>query len=187
MADVSIFPADASINSLVERSSTDEKFKPINPAKEQYHDFASGAKKRKYSNQTHVSSTDPDCGLSRRPSNGYVGLSYKAHYSIDAESRIVTDCYVSSGSCYDSIFLCERIDFQIKHYGFEIEEVVADKAYGNGPIYSFLKAKGIRSYIPVHDRNSGKGRLTPDEFKYNRKKDIFISCEPALLLRKQIH
>ncbi len=54
------------------------------------------------------------------------------------------------------------------------QEVLADKGYGRGPTYSFLREKGIRAYIPLHNDNIGEGRISRGEFKYDRRNDRFI-------------
>jgi len=55
-----------------------------------------------------------------------------------------------------------------------IQEVVADKGYGRGPTYGFLREHRIRTYIPLHHDNLGQGRLTRTEFKYDRKRDRYV-------------
>jgi len=54
-----------------------------------------------------------------------------------------------------------------------IQEVIADRGYGRGPTYSDLRAQGIRHYIPLHDPRTGHGKLTPSEFKYDRRNDRY--------------
>jgi len=137
-----------------------------------YHDFREGRRRRKYANQTHVSRTDPDATLvSRR--DGYKKLSYKAHFSIAAESRIVTDCHATTGARHEGPVSPGRIDYLSQNLGLPIREVIADRGYGRGPTYAQLRAKKIRHYIPLHDARTGRGKLTPSEFKYDRRNDRY--------------
>lgn len=61
-----------------------------------YHDFREGKKERKFSNQTHLSVTDSDVTISRK--NSYKKLRYKTHYSIDADSQVIINCYATIDS-----------------------------------------------------------------------------------------
>jgi len=96
IADAPLIEADASLDSMVEREEPDPDYRELRNYERRYHDFTTGNKKRKISNQTHVSSTDPDSSLvSYRI--WHRKLSYKAHFSVDAGSRIITDCYITTG------------------------------------------------------------------------------------------
>mgnify|MGYP006273603787 CR=1 FL=1 len=62
--------ADANLGSLVERKNDDPETKKPSHYKEQYHDFATGKKQRKFANHTRVSSTAPDATIVSR-AGGY--------------------------------------------------------------------------------------------------------------------
>ena len=51
--------------------------------------------------------------------------------------------------------------------------MIADRGYGRGPTYAQLREQKIRHYIPMHDPNTGRGKLTPSSFKYDRRKDRY--------------
>ena len=173
IADASLVEANASINSMVERPKSDPEVRALKNYEKRYSDFHEGKKQRKYSNQTHVSQSDPDAKLVARKGY-YRKLSYKVHYTIDGKSRIITDCHGTPGSQHECPILPDRIQYQLNKFKFPVKEVIADKGYGRGSTYSFFKAQGIRSYIPVHDDNMGKGRLSSQQFKYDRRKDQYI-------------
>lgn len=63
ISDASLIEADASINSVVEREDADPNARALKNYEQRYHDFKEGKKQRKFSNQTHVSKTDPDATL----------------------------------------------------------------------------------------------------------------------------
>ena len=70
VADASLVEADAAVDSLVERDDTDPDARTLKNYERNYHDFRAGQRRRKYANQTHVSSSDRDASLvSRR--DGY--------------------------------------------------------------------------------------------------------------------
>jgi len=173
MMDASLVEADASINSLRQREDTDSKARALRNYEKRYHDFREGNKQRKVSNQTHVSQTDHDATLVAR-SGTYGKLYYKVHYAIEDKNRFIVDCQATTGAKHECTILPDRIDYLQNQMGLSIEEVVADKGYGRGPTYGFLRERGIRAYVPLHDDNLGQGRLSRAEFKYDRKHDRYI-------------
>ncbi|HJY81931.1 MAG TPA: transposase [Candidatus Binatia bacterium] len=50
---------------------------------------------------------------------------------------------------------------------------MADKAYGRGPMFSFLRGRKVRAYISLHEDNLGEGRLSRGEFRYDRSRDRY--------------
>jgi len=173
MADASLVEADASMNSLQQRAEGDPEARALRNYERRYHDFREGDKKRKVSNQTHVSQTDPDATLVGRPGT-YGKLYYKVHYAIDGKNRFIIDCQATTGARHECTILPDRIDYLRNQLGMPVKELIADKGYGRGPTYGFLRERGIRSYIPLHDDNLGQGRLTRSEFQYDRKHDRYI-------------
>ena len=172
VADASLVEADAAIDSLVERDDADPNARALKHYEHRYHDFKVGKRRRKLANQTHVSSSDPDATLVSRP-GAHKKLSYKAHFSADADSRMITDCHATTGARHECPILPERIAYQRDALGLPIEEVIADRGYGRGPTYAQLREQKIRHYIPMHDANTGRGKLTPSDFKYDRRKDRY--------------
>jgi len=172
VADASLVEADAAVDSLVARDDADPDARALKNYERRYHDFKTGKRRRKYANQTHVSASDPDASLvSRR--DGYKKLCYKAHFSADAESRMITDCHATTGARHECPVLPGRIEYQRDDLGLPIKEVIADRGYGRGPTYAQLREQQIRHYIPLHDPNTGRGKLTPASFKYERRKDRY--------------
>ena len=109
VVDSSIFEADACLDSLVERRDGDPEAKALKQYEQRYHDFKTGKKKRKISNQTHVSKTDPDASLVPR-TNCHRKLSYKAHFSADSDSRFIVDCHATTGAKHECTVLTDRIE-----------------------------------------------------------------------------
>jgi len=173
VADATLIAANASMDSLVEREDGDPNARALKNYDKRYHDFQHGRRQRRVANQTHVSSTDSDATMVyRRGISG--GLKYKVHYCADAKSRIITDCYTTTGSTQEGPLLPGRIDYLCDELGFDIGEVIADRGYGRGPTYSALRQRQIRTYIPLHDARLGKGKLTPTTFIYQSRNDRYL-------------
>lgn len=160
VADASLVHADASVDSMVERDEGDPNARALKHYEHRYHDFKQGTRTRKLANQTHVSASDPDATLVSRP-GVYKKLCYKVHVCADADSRLITDCHATTGARHECPVLPERVEYQCDRLGLTIKEVIADRGYGRGPTYAKLRERKIRHYIPLHDVNTGKGRLTP--------------------------
>ncbi len=180
VADATLVKANASMGSLVKREDADPDARVLKRYEKRYHDFQHGARKRRVANQTHVSASDPDATMVyRRGIDG--GLKYKIHYSADAKTRIITDCYTTTGSTQEGPILPSRIDYLCDEMGFDVQEVIADRGYGRGPTYSAFRERKIRTYIPLHDPRLGKGKLTPTEFKYHSNTDRYQCPEGYFL------
>ena len=172
ISDASMVEANAAMDSLVERDNDDPDLTPLKRYQHRYHDFKEGKRQRKVSNQTHVSYTDPDATMVSHK-NLHKKLQYKVHYTIDAQSRMILDCYGTTGSKHECNVLPERVDYLVKQRDFSIEEIIADKGYGRGPSYTAFREYGIRNYIPLHDDNLGQGKLSRGNFKYDRRNDRY--------------
>ena len=147
---------------------------------QRYHDFKTGKKRRTYSNQTQVSTSAPSARLVSR-CDGYKKRCYKAHFSADADTRMITDCHATTGARHACPILPEPIEYQRNALGLPIEAVIAARGYGRGPSYAQLRDQKTRHYIPLHDPRTGRGKLTPSDFKYERRYDRYRCPEGHFL------
>lgn len=160
--------------SLVERECSDPESRELKAYERRYYDFKEGRRERKVSNQTHVSKTDPDSTLVSKGS-AYKKLSYKTHYSIDADSRMIIDCHTITGSKHECTILPERANYILNHFTFKVKEWIADKGYGRGPTYEYFRLEDIITYIPLHSENLGEGKISRGEFQYDIESDRYMS------------
>jgi hypothetical protein len=130
-------------------------------------------KKRKISNQPHVSNIDADATLVSRKTN-YNKLCYKVHSTIDQKYRIIVDCYVTTGACNECKIFTGRVNYLLNKFKYNISEWIADKGYVRGETYKLLFAKHTRAYIPLHDPRSDEGKISKGEVVFDRKKDRYI-------------
>jgi transposase len=172
MVDATLGEANAAINSLAERPAGDPHARALKLYEQRYHDFKQGKKMRQVSNQTPVSTTAPDATVGSRPGT-YRKLSYQAHYTVDAESRVIRDCPLTTGAQYEGPVRPDRLVHLLDEGHWPIREVAADKAYGRGPTYAFLRQHAIRAYLPLHIEYLGEGHLSRRDFVYDRKHDRY--------------
>lgn len=141
MTDSTLFNANAAINSLERKDKENEsKFK------------------RKLSNKTHQSTTDPDATLAFKAGTSRA-LKYKAHVCINSSSRVITHIKITSGAVHESGILLEQLE-QLQAWNIEVSEVIADKAYGTGDILTQLHDRNIHSNIPLFSSRSGSSKKT---------------------------
>jgi len=165
MMDGSFIKADAALDSLVPRDGA-----IVDPAEE----AKKYIKGKKFSNETHVSKTDPDCNLAGKV-HEKKELRYKVHETIDRESRIILDPHVTAGSEVDGKQMLSRIDHIEETFNVTVKEFTGDRGYGYGENLQALEDRKIKSFVPRFRTDSGT-RMGRDSvgFKFNKKQDFFI-------------
>jgi len=169
MVDSSLIKADAALNSLVKKDATDDEIK----------NRPTLNRGQKYSNKTHKSCSDNDATLSSKP-GAVTALYHKVHNAIDAESRVIVDTITTTGSVVDGQALQPHVE-RLEAEGFKVSEMIADRAYGTGENLTYLEDKKIKHFVPLFHKDVG-GHL--DNFKYDKKNDLFICRANKSLVRK---
>ena len=130
ITDASLVEANASVRELERRAGSTEVADEKHQSKEVMSPTGV-AKRESISNRTHVSKVDHDATLVNLA--GYpMGLYHKVHYCIDASSRVITDCHVTTGAHHENTVISGRIEYQLARFGFPIAEVIADAGYSSG-------------------------------------------------------
>lgn len=141
-------------------------------------------KKKKYSNLTHRSCSDPDSRLFTRKGKPK-GLYYLEHRS-GVEAGYTTDVFITPGNLQDCEVYIDRLKIQKEKFNFNILNGVADQGYGIGRIYEELTKMRINAYIPYRHKESKKeGMYSRHDFEYDEKKDIFICPAGETLSRSK--
>jgi transposase len=126
----------------------------------------------KVSNQTHHSRTDPDATLARKDRTP-LQLKYKVHQTIDAESRVILDTYVTTGAVHDSQPYLEQLQRVHQRHAIHVREAVADRGYGSAAIIRCLQQQGIETYIPLWSGRVGNSKYLTGDLVYEREFDRF--------------
>ena len=128
MTDATLIAADDSLNSLI-HNDTDEADKE---ARSQQRDrgLKDASSARRILNQTHTSRTDPDATLAQKKGTPRQ-LKYKVHQSIDADSRVILDTYVTTGARHDNQPHLQQLKRIEKRCQLTIVEATADRGYGS--------------------------------------------------------
>ena len=199
MTDASLFEANASPDSLVKidnvidinepakkkdsRTSATKKPAEENAEKGKASAAESSKPKKKTSvtNATHISKTDPNAKIVSKAGTSNKRLYYKTHHTADADSRVITDCFVTPGNTGDNCPTEERLTMQMFKYGFKVEEFLADRFYGNGEFYKFLDNLNITAYIPIRRESFNQGHGSNIGFSYDKTKDTY-TCKQGHVL-----
>ena len=141
--------------------------------------------KIKITNDTHASKTDSDSSLAKKNNKGK-GLKYKSHMTIDADSRVIIDCNISTASCHDTKEYLDRIAYIQSKYGFIIKEAIADRGYGAIDNIKSLNENNIITYIPLFSNRSGKvASIEEKGFTFHEDEDKYICPNEKELLPKK--
>jgi len=134
------------------------------------------------SNDTHRSKSDPDSRLFIRKGKPK-GLYCLEHRTIDF-SGFITDVYITPGNITDNIPYLDRLKRQMNQFHLQVENTVADRAYGTGEIYKALTDMNIAAYIPQQDfTKKREGMFKRDEFIYDAKADSYRCPVGKTLMR----
>ena len=190
LTDSTAIKANASLDSLCEVVITpreyiarlEENCQESNSAMSPYHGEEKPSSRKRFSNETHRSSTDPDSRILKRKGKES-GLYYAEHRSIDI-SGYITDVYTTSGTVHGNEPYIDRLHRQQDAFGYRIRNVVADRQYGTGAVYKELTEMGIMAYIPEYRKEAKDNTMfTRKDFIQDRERDKLI-CPAGHVLNK---
>jgi len=168
MMDGSLMKADAALSSLIPKETEEPKSNVSNIKDNKPSKYIKG---KKFSNETHVSKTDPECTLA-----GKMGepkqLRYKDHCTIDRDSRIILDTHITTGADVDGHEMTGRLDHIESTFDLKIEEITADRGYGYGVNLDELDKRNVQAFVPNFRPDVGDN-YDPELFKYDKETDRF--------------
>jgi transposase len=154
--------ANASLDSLIEREimedavtygselKANEDKDPV-AVKTLDHPDDNGLKlKKKPSNDTHYSPSDPDAKMSVKPGK-VTALNYLGQVSVDTATHMITHVQVFTAEKRDSQCLAavvRHVKDNLLENDIVLEEIVADTGYSSGDAFKALEANKITGYIP---------------------------------------
>jgi len=204
-ADGTLIKANASIKSLVARSDAPspslspneyvEKVFQENPTKSEHNSerkddnntpaeinntdkaVRKSSRRRCRFNLEHMSRTDPEASYVAR--KGKRMFAYKHHFTIDRKEPVITAVVMTPRAITEDQVLEELLDRQ----PVEIKEICADSQYGTADNYAMCWKRDIVPTFPRRSRHFNRSILSPRDFTYDEKKDVFI-CPSGNELRR---
>jgi len=138
---------------------------------------------KKLSNDTHYSPSDPDATLSGKHME-YKSLRYKAHHIADADSRVILDCHVTTGSVSEVTIFTERLEATRTSIGIPVKEATADRGYGSGENLKHLQEEmKIQTNIPLWSTRVGQSFFKEEGFEFDSKQ-MQVRCPAGHLMKR---
>lgn len=135
--------------------------------------------------EKRVSPVDPDARLGRK--YGKTTLGYKDHRVVDDKCGIVTATLTSPANVNDEKRLIEAIETHQQNTAIEVRTAVADKAYGIGENYAYLRQNRITPCISHKRYNASPDpAFSNDKFTFEKRSDSYLCPAGQRLTRKQI-
>ena len=121
--------------------------------------------KRKASNATAVSRSDPDAKLRYKPGHR-PHLVHRAQVATDPKSRVIVAVRAESALGHEADSLPVIID-RARWLRHRVEEIVADAGYASAGTYQMLEQAGITGFIPPQPnmRHTDHGRAARERCK----------------------
>ncbi len=145
----------------------------------------SGRGRKPRTNETVVSTTDPDSTLVKRPGESSM-LAHKVHIAVaDGKSRIVTAVTTTSGTGHEN----EQVTPLVEKHHFitrkDPKELVADSAYGIKRVFEYLAKRGIQANIPFRSSytNIRKKKLDAG-FRYDEGLGTWVCPQGKSMIRR---
>ncbi|WP_035509833.1 IS1182 family transposase [Halobacillus karajensis] len=130
-------------------------------------------KEVKKTKEVKVSDTDPESGYLYRQ-NKPEGFFYLDHRTTDLKYNIIIDVHVTPGNIHDSKSYLNRLDRQVKRFGFSVEAVGLDAGYLTTPICHGLAQRNIFGVIAHRRYQTRKGFLAKWKYKYEGERDVYV-------------
>lgn len=127
---------------------------------------------RKEEKEIKVSKTDPESGYLVREGKPR-GFFYCDHRTVDGKYNIITDTYALPGNVHDSVPYLERLDYQIRHFGFKVESVGLDAGYFTSEICKGIIERGIYGAIAYNRPKGKKNGFRRRDYKYDKEEDCY--------------
>ncbi|SDZ59599.1 Transposase DDE domain-containing protein, partial [Evansella caseinilytica] len=120
-----------------------------------------------------VSTTDEESGYMYREGKPE-GFFYLDHRTTDLKYNIITDVHLTPGNVHDSRPYLNRLDRQIKRFGFEVEAVGLDAGYLTIPLCQGLEDRNIMGVIAHRRFKPKKGYLPKWKFRYDKASNTYV-------------
>jgi len=152
IVDATHVEADAALKSLraelevIDGDSEDVDELVVRPALQLAERRSGPTPKRKASNATALSRTDPDAKLRYKPGHR-PHLVYRAQVATDPKTRVIVAVHAEPATGHEADSLAIIID-RSKWLRHKVAEIVADAGYASDAVYTDLAKRRIEAFIP---------------------------------------
>jgi transposase len=158
---------------------------PLNLAALNEQDNIALKPKKKSSNDTHYSPSDPDAKMSVKRGK-VTAMNYLGQVSVDTASHIIVHAQAFTAEKRDSQCLAAVVTHaknNLLENDIALKEVVADTGFSSGDALKALEANGITGYIPNRERLN----YERDGFIFNTEGDYYECANGKRLTYRGTH
>jgi transposase len=145
--------------------------------------------RKRPSNQTHVSKTDPDSRLMSGPEL-LLDLYHKGTISVDSKRGVITSVICPRADISDLNLLPSVLAATIRNLGGNDlipQAVVTDKGFVQGSVLKWVEDHGIIGFLPSQKHVNNRGKLGIEHFRYYPEGDYFLCPQGTTLNFKSIN
>lgn len=134
--------------------------------------------RKKLSNDTHRSRTDPDARLGKKPGSPY-GLYHEVNYVMDNASGVILDAQVGPPSPNTEMEQAlDGLDRAKWHFGRSVKTLGLDGNYRDADFLAAVLERGVTPHVPLRDmlhlNAELRGVIPRDLFTYDTANDCYI-------------
>lgn len=138
--------------------------------------------KRKRSNKTHVSASDPDARMARKPGKP-TDMYYHGQISVDSQHGVIVGAMADYSNLDDHKSLpglLERVESNLWRHHLEVEEILADSKYNTVSTIELCQQKGITAFM----QNPSGYKREREGFTFDEQANAYICSQGAILAYK---
>ena len=138
--------------------------------------------RRKRSNKTHVSATDPDARMARKPGKP-TDMYYHGQISVDSQHGVIVGAMADYADLDDHKSLpglLERVQSNLSDHGLAVEEILADSKYNTTTTIEDCQKQGITPFM----QNPSGYKRDRDGFTFDEEVNAYQCTQGATLSYK---
>lgn len=135
--------------------------------------------KRKRSNKTHVSASDPDARMARKPGKP-TDMYYHGQISVDSQHGVIVGAmadYSTSDDHKSFPGLLDRIESNLSRHHLQVEEILADSKYNTVSTIELCQQKGITAFM----QNPSGYKREREGFTFDEQANAYRCSQGAIL------
>lgn len=137
---------------------------------------------RKRSNKTHLSTSDPDARMARKPGKP-TDMYYHGQISVDSQHGVIVGAMADYSNLDDHKSLprlLERVESNLSRHHLEVEEILADSKYNTVSTIGLCQQKDITAFM----QNPSGYKRDREGFTFDSQANAYICSQGAILAYK---
>jgi hypothetical protein len=139
--------------------------------------------RRKRSNKTHTSASDPDARMARKPGKP-TDMYYHGQISVDSQHGVIVGAMADYADLEDHKSLpglLERVQRNLSDHGLAVEEILADSKYNTITTIEACQQEGITAFM----QNPSGYKREREGFTFDNRTNAYTCSQGAVLAFKR--